>query len=303
MVGAVSRQAQAYLYAVASVLLWSTVATAFKLTLRYVDYIQMLLWSSIASVAILFVVMASQGHLGQMRTWSGRDVMRSALLGFLNPFLYYVVLFKAYSLLPAQQAQPLNYTWPITLTILSIPLLGQKVRARSIAAVLVAFVGVLVISTEGRLGTLKMDSPLGVALAVGSSVIWALYWILNMRDGREATAKLFSSFCFGTVYILIVAALTGRLVVPSTRALVGATYVGLFEMGLTFVLWLKALKLSRTTAQVSILIYFSPFISLVLIHFFLDESIVPATIAGLVLIVAGIAIQQYGDVARALKKG
>jgi drug/metabolite transporter (DMT)-like permease len=303
MVATVSRQAQAYLYAVASVLLWSTVATAFKLTLRHVDYIQMLLWSSIASVAILFVVLVSQGHLGKLREWSGGDVMRSALLGLLNPFLYYVVLFKAYSLLPAQQAQPLNYTWPITLTILSIPLLKQKVRARSIAAVLIAFVGVLVISTEGRLGTLRMDSPAGVALAVGSSVIWALYWILNMRDGREATVKLFSSFCFGTVYILIVAALTGRLVLPSTRALVGATYVGLFEMGLTFVLWLKALKLSRTTAQVSILIYFSPFISLVLIHFFLDERIMPATIAGLVLIVAGIAIQQYEDVARALKKG
>jgi len=302
-VSEVSRQAQAYLYAVASVLLWSTVATAFKLTLRYVDYIQMLLLSSVASVAILFVVMASQGHLAELREWTARDVGRSALLGFLNPFLYYVVLFKAYSLLPAQQAQPLNYTWPITLTILSIPLLGQKVKARSIAAVLVAFVGVLVISTEGRVGTLKMDSPLGVALAVGSSVIWALYWILNMRDEREATAKLFTSFCFGTVYILIVAALTGRLVAPSTRALVGATYVGLFEMGLTFVLWLKALKLSRTTAQVSILIYFSPFLSLVLIHFFLGERIMPATIAGLVLIVGGIAIQQYEDVARVLKKG
>ena len=189
-----------------------------------------------------------------------------------------------------------------TLTILSIPLLGQKVKARSIAAVLVAFAGVVVISTAGNLGTLRVESPLGVGLAVGSSVIWALYWILNMRDEREATCKLLTGFCFGAVYILIAAALTGRLVMPSTRALVGATYVGLFEMGLTFVLWLKALRLSKTTAQVSILIYFSPFISLVLIHFFLDEAIKPATVAGLLLIVGGIAIQQYAEVARALRK-
>ncbi len=299
----VKKQSQAYLYAVSSVLLWSTVATAFKLTLRYIDYIQLLLFSSIVSAAILLVVMASQGKLGALGGWTGRDWLRSALLGFLNPFLYYMVLFKAYSLLPAQQAQPLNYTWPITLTLLSIPLLGQKVKARSILAILVAFAGVIVISTEGRIGSLRVDSPLGVSLAVGSSIIWALYWILNMRDGREETGKLLTGFCFGALYILITAALTGRLQVPSMRAVIGASYVGLFEMGLTFVLWLKALRLSRTTVQVSILIYFSPFLSLVLIHFFLGEDILPATIAGLVLIVAGIAIQQYEDVARSLKRG
>ena len=33
--------------------------------------------------------------------------------GFLNPFLYYIILFKAYSLLPAQEALSLNYTWPL----------------------------------------------------------------------------------------------------------------------------------------------------------------------------------------------
>jgi drug/metabolite transporter (DMT)-like permease len=272
------------------------VATAFKLTLRYLDPVQMLLFSSVVSVLVLLIVLAGQGKLGTLGGWRPRDILRSALLGFLNPFLYYLVLFKAYSLLPAQQAQPLNYTWPITLTLLSIPLLKQKVRARSIVAILVSFAGVLVICTEGHLASLRIQSPLGVGLAIGSSVIWALYWILNMRDGREAVAKLFSSFCFGALYVLILALALGRLTVPTMRAAVGSAYVGLFEMGFTFVLWLKALGLSRTTAQVSILIYLSPFLSLVFIHFFVGEAILPATIVGLVLIVAGIAIQQYDEI-------
>lgn len=291
-----TRQSQATLYAVSSVLLWSTVATAFKLTLRYLDTVQMLLFSSVVSVLVLFIVLVSQGKLGTLGTWGGREILRSAVLGFLNPFLYYLVLFKAYSLLPAQQAQPLNYTWPITLTLLSIPLLKQKVKARSIVAILVSFAGVLVICTEGHLASLRVQSPLGVGLAIGSSVIWAVYWILNMRDGREAVAKLFSSFCFGALYVLILALALGRLTVPTMRAAVGSAYVGLFEMGFTFVLWLKALRLSRTTAQVSILIYLSPFVSLVFIHFFVGEAILPATIVGLVLIVAGIAIQQVDEI-------
>ena len=61
------------------------------------------------------------------------------LLGLLNPFLYYLVLFKAYALLPAQQAQPLNYTWAITLSLLAVPLLKQQVRWQEWLALLVSY--------------------------------------------------------------------------------------------------------------------------------------------------------------------
>jgi drug/metabolite transporter (DMT)-like permease len=44
---------------------------------------------------------------------------------------------------------------------------------------------------------------------------------------------------------------------------------------------------------VSNLIYFSPFISLIIIHFAVGELILLSTVAGLALIVAGIILQQY----------
>jgi hypothetical protein len=59
---------------------------------------------------------------------SGRDIICSVGLGFLNPFAYYFVLLQAYDLLPAQEAQPLNCTWAITLSLLSVPLLKQPLR-------------------------------------------------------------------------------------------------------------------------------------------------------------------------------
>jgi drug/metabolite transporter (DMT)-like permease len=73
----------------------------------------------------------------------------------------------------------------------------------------------------------------------------------------------------------------------------GAAYAGIFEMGLTFYFWLKALKLSATTARVSILIYLMPFISLVLIHLVVGETILFSSVAGLVLIVGGIVLEQW----------
>lgn len=280
--------------AVSAVLMWSSVATAFKIALRYQDPVTLLMWSSLASMAVLLGVLVVQGKLGQLRDMTPRQWGISVIMGLLNPFGYYMVLFEAYDRLPAQQAQPLNYTWPLVLVLLSIPVLRQKIGARSIVACVVSFAGVVVISTEGRLSTLQVDEPVGVGLAVGSSLIWASYWLLNMRDGRDEVVKLFAGFLFGSVAVLGTTLALGRLQVPSVPALAGAAYVGLFEMGFTFVLWLGALRLSRTTAQVSILVYFAPFVSLVLIGLVLKETILPATVVGLVLVVGGVVFQQTG---------
>jgi len=289
------QQTRATLLALTAVLMWSTVASAFKLTLRRLDYLEMLLFSSCVSTVVLYLVLLGQKKQSLLRASTPRDLLRSALLGALNPFVYYIVLFKAYSLLPAQQAQPLNYTWPITLTLLSIPLLGQRIRLRSIAGVLVSFAGVVFISTRGDLRGFTLTSPLGVGLAVGSSVIWALYWIYSLKDKRDETVKLFLNFLFGFAFILITVLVRSGLRPPPLYGLAGAVYIGLFEMGLTFVLWLAALRLSRTTAQVSILIYLSPFISLVLIRFLVGEKILLSTVVGLVFIVAGILIQKVRE--------
>jgi drug/metabolite transporter (DMT)-like permease len=296
------RQKQAYLYAITAVLLWSTVASVFKVSLRYLDFLHLLFFSSIASAMILFLVLLVQNKLSLLREYSGKDYLRSVMLGFLNPFLYYVVLFKAYSLLPAQEAQPLNYTWSIVLVLLSIPILRQRIGIKSILAILISYFGVFIISTRGNILGFTFSNPTGVLLALGSSVVWALFWIYNLKDKRDDVAKLFLNSSFGFVFALIAMLIFSTIRTPDFRGLAGAAYVGFFEMGITFVLWLKALRLSRTTAQVSNLIYLSPFVSLVLIHLIVGEIILLSTIIGLVFIVAGIVLQQrWGKIGPAIR--
>ena len=227
------------------------------------------------------------------KEYSKKDYCHSALLGFLNPFLYYVVLFKAYSLLPAQEAQPLNYIWPVMLILLSVPLLKHRIKFKNILAIIISFFGVVIIGTRGDLTSLKFSNPVGVLLAVGSSVIWALFWIYNMRDERDEVSKLFLNFVFGFIFVAIANLLFSKIIIPQVKGLLGAAYVGLFEMGITFVFWLKALKLSKTTARVSNLIFLAPFISLIFIYFIVGEKILFSTILGLIFIVSGILIQLY----------
>ncbi|MHC4279974.1 MAG: DMT family transporter [Planctomycetota bacterium] len=287
------KQKQAYLYAAVAVLFWSTVATAFKITLRHTNPMSLVLYASITSVLVLFLHLLFTNKIPLLKTITKTDLLRSAILGLLNPFLYYIILFKAYDLLPAQQAQPLNYLWPIMLVLLSIPLLKQKISLKSIIAILISFSGAFVISTQGKILSFKPTNSLGVTLALGSSVIWALYWIYNLKQKNDHVLTLFLNFCFGTVYMLIAMLLFFKFQPLNREVILGSIYVGLFEMGLTFVFWLKALKLSAKTASVANLVYLSPFISLFFIRFILAEPIHPSTILGLALIISGILIQKY----------
>jgi drug/metabolite transporter (DMT)-like permease len=77
----------------------------------------------------------------------------------------------------------------------------------------------------------------------------------------------------------------------SCKGAAASVYVGIFEMGITFFFWLKALQLATTSDKVSNLVYLAPFISLIFVHFIIKEPVYYTTPAGLLFIIAGIFIQ------------
>lgn len=280
-------------YALSAVLIWSTVATAFKLGLKELHYAQMIFIAAGVSTIFLFFYLLATGKFQLLKLSTRKDLLNSAIAGALNPFGYYLILFKAYSLLPAQLAQPLNMIWPVTLALLSVPMLGQKISWKNFMALGVCFAGIVVLSSQGGVSGFRNTSVTGVLLAVGSSVFWALYWILNVKDRRDQTVKLFLSFVFGFLYLLIFLPVISDFRFAGGIPFWSAVYTGLFETGITYILWMKAMQLSTNNARTGSLTYISPFISLIFISLILHEKIYATTIAGLVLIVSGIIWQQF----------
>ncbi len=267
-----SKQNKAYIFALATILFWSTMSSAFKLTLQHIDFKLMLLLAVLCSVILLFSILLIQGKLKSLSQLSIKQIGNSAIMGLLNPFAYYLILFKAYDLLPAQIAGTLNYFWPVVLVLLSIPILKQKINYKSIVALFISFFGIVIISTQGHIFKMEFSSPQGVFLALISAVFWALYWIMNMKDERDEVSKLFLNFCFGLVYVFLVVIIWEKIKFPSIEGIAGSIYIGLFEMGITYILWLKALSLSENTAKVSNLVYLSPFIALLIIRLTVKEK-------------------------------
>ncbi len=284
---------RALFFAGLAVVFWSTVATAFKLALRELDFIQLIFYASAVSIFILFLFLVFQGKLKLLAQQSAAQIFSSAFVGALNPFVYYLVLFKAYSLLPAQLAQPLNMVWPIALALLSVPLLHQKIGWLSLVALFISFAGVALISSQGSLHGYQNTSMPGMLLALVSSVIWSLYWILNVRDKRDEIVKLFMNFLFGFIFLAVTVALFSTFRIDTGTGFYAAIYVGIFEAGITYVFWLKAMTLSTNNAKIGNVVFLSPFISLIFIHFVLKETIFITTFIGLIFIVAGILVQQF----------
>jgi len=288
------------LLALLVVFLWSTAATAFELALRWVTPYQLLLWSVAVSTLALGLLMMTRGGVAALARLPRRALLHGLALGALNPFLYYLMLFAAYDRLPGQIAMALNYAWPLVLAVLAVPLLRQPLRRAQMAAILISFLGALIIVTGGQLGFSAGLDKLGLLLAVGSTLIWALFWLLNARVGADPVALLFLGFATGLALTLAMAPLVGgpiwsgvwsgvwSALLPPAAAWPALIYVGLFEMGITFVLWLTALQRARNAARLGQLIYLTPFLSLLFLHVVVGEPLLPATFLGLLLIIGAL---------------
>ncbi|MEO1724446.1 MAG: DMT family transporter [Pseudomonadota bacterium] len=116
---------------------------------------------------------------------------RKQLLRSVFLFGSTILNFTALKYLPITVTTTIMFAGPIAVTLLAIPLLGERVGAHRIAAVCVGFVGVLLVM-----------QPWGVAfhpamlLSIGALTVSALYFIMTrMLAGIEtnATSQLWSS--------------------------------------------------------------------------------------------------------------
>ncbi|CAB0150335.1 hypothetical protein PSI9734_00886 [Pseudidiomarina piscicola] len=285
-------QRRALVFGIAAVGLWSTVATAFKIALEYLSPLHLLLFATLTSMLVFLGLLTWQGRLLETLKLGRKRWLFYSIQGAINPFTYYWVLFAAYDQLPAQQAQAINYTWAITMALLAVPILKQRLTLRELCAMLIAYGGVVFIATGGQ-WDFQQTNWVGIGLALLSTVLWAGYWLINTRNRDAPIPAMFWCFAFGTAFLAVAVGLDPTPV-PwfEWRAWAAAAYVGMFEMGVTFLLWLTAMRTAEKTSQLSMLIFLSPFVSLVLIYFLLGEVIEVTTLIGLSLICFGLYLQR-----------
>ena len=277
-------------------------ATAFKWALEFNTPMALITLAATVSWGFFGVRVVVAGSLKSVHEMKSGVVLSCLLLGLLNPAFFYWILFTAYDLLPAQDAMAINYTWGLTLPLVASVFSRTLPTKYETGLALLSYLGILVIATSGNLGALEFDRPAGVALALLSTVIWSLSWVINSRiiDANKIDPELalFLNFSAALPLLWIVTVLAGQMPTTSMGSLLGGIYIGLFEMGIAFVLWMRAMRLTDNPLRISSLIFLAPPLSLLLIGTVLNEAIAGSTLVGLVIILMGLAGHQWLDRAR-----
>ena len=153
-----------------------------------------IVWARYTFHALLFLIIFSRiglkRQIATTRPWL--QLGRSVLLVIATTFFFTAVRY-----LTLAEAISINFVSPLLVTVFSIVILGEHVGARRWGAIMVGFVGVLIIIRPG-LGIMHWAA----ALPLGTAVCYSLYQILTRIAARTEDAQT-SLFWTSAVGVLV----------------------------------------------------------------------------------------------------
>lgn len=285
-----TNQTKAFLCAAGTVLMWSTVSTAFKLALNKAHTLSVLSYAMLVAGIVLFFYVLLTKEYKKIFLLCKASWLR---LGYLTAvlYLYHIVLFLGYAGLPVQIALPVNYFWTVLLAVFGAVFLKQKLTPKALFWLLFAFSGIVFIgfgSTETQFDT-EFFSLVCIAC---SSVLYALYWILTAKDKSSPMLKIFICFFLCSVIGFFNLHACGMPLSLPREAFYPTVYIGLFELSIPFILWYYAMTRTDSVSKIATLPLCSPFLSLLWAYIFLNEQIRYINLLGLSIIIFGTLMQQ-----------
>jgi len=226
---------------------------------------------------------------------------RLAVLGTLNFGAFFSLLFVGAIRLPGGVAGTFQTMGPLVTVLLAWALLRQPPTAMKVLSIVVGAVGVALVILRGDAGI----DPIGVLAALLSVVAGSLGGILINRWGRPAELSLLSftawQLLVGGAELAVLAVAIGDLPASIDAAnLLGFAILALLLTALPFVLWFRAI-VALGAASVIPFVLVTPVVA-----FALDAAVKgvwPSWLQGLgvVLVMAGLLLNQWGDTRKAAR--
>lgn len=281
---------KSYFYALVSVFFWSTTTTVSKLLLHSISTMQVLAVSSVFATLFLLMVNVFKGNLKQLKSYQLRDYLVLAGVGFLGMFLYRMLLFFGVARMLASQAMIVNYLWPIMAVLASCVILREKLTVRKAIAVVMSFLGVVIVTTGGNAAGLSGSDLTGTVLVAVAAVFYGLFVAINKRLQYDSFVSMMFYNAVAAICAILGTLFSGETLLLTLSQNLGLVWVGVCNTAIGFVAWDLAMK-TGDTAKVANLAYITPFLSLVVAYFLLGDPITIWSVGGLTVIVAGILLQ------------
>jgi drug/metabolite transporter (DMT)-like permease len=243
-------------------------------------------------VAALFLVAVLWSRRGG---WPKLDRGQWGLIlagGLTGIVLYNLFFFSGLRLIEANRASLIVALNPIMI-MLSAGLLGmERLTGRRLLGALIALAGVAVVLTRGDFSALGGSIGLGEVLIFGCVFSWSAYTLIGRKLVGALSPLVVTTYsvlagCAGLFFLA--APDLGQFRTAPLEVWLAIAFLGIFGTGLGFVWYydgVKAIGPSRAGVFINLVPGWAVLLSVLL----LGERIVPATLIGGVVIVAGVTL-------------
>lgn len=247
----------------------------------------------VVGAAFLLVVLAV-GRKKPNGTAIGHKLPWLVLSG-ISLGINWVLLFEAYRYTTVSTATLCYYMAPIFVILVSPLLLRQRLTGKKALCVVVALVGMILVSGVLQTGIPAADELRGILMGLGAAVFYAAVVLLNQKlDGVGAYDKTIVQLGVSAVVMAVYLLCTGGFAGISgvTAPVVGLLLVvGVLHTGIAYALYFGAIR--QVPAQtVALMSYIDPVVAILLSALVLREHMGIPELAGAVLVLGATLISE-----------
>jgi drug/metabolite transporter (DMT)-like permease len=223
-----------------------------------------------------------------------RDIAPALLLGLFGIVGYHYFFFLSLRYTEVANTAIINAMSPIVTSVAAAFLIKERLSRGNYAGLVVAFIGVLILLCDGNLDVfLAVRFNKGDLLMLLSVVSWVVYALLirSMLDRYSGFTLTFYATLFGVLMLLFLApqeAPLGDIQTISRESLLSILYMGIFASGLGYLLYNLSIREIGATRTSSFVYSVIPLVVAVLAWLFFQQSITPAMVVSMALILIGL---------------
>jgi drug/metabolite transporter (DMT)-like permease len=268
------------LYAMGAILCWASLPAATGSALDVLSIEEVLFYSFGSGALFLYGL-----QVVRTRFWAiTLPDLKTSLLGIWGIFFYHYLYYHAMARAPLAEAAILATTWSFWIVIFSSLITYRRLRPALVLSALVCLVGAGLVIASGK--SLSFDGQYlwGYGLALLCGLVWSSFSVgLSLLKVEQEPMTAFT--CYAALLSTLLFLAAGPHSLPSPPALLAAVYLGCVPLGLSFVLWNRAVR-GGNMAVIGFLSYLTPPLAVLLVAVVRQEPVSGQVLVGMTLILA-----------------
>ncbi|MCC2608104.1 DMT family transporter [Planctobacterium marinum] len=266
-----SDRLQAAIFASLCVLLWGLIPVVAKTGQIGLTSEQFLFFSSLTSFLVMSGVALLSGKWHQVKVLRINDGLKIVANGLLGTWLYYWLLYQGYSLADGVEVLVTQYTWPVTICVLSVLILKEQWHRYKSLAVIFGFSSVVLVLTKGNLNSVTVSEPVAIFWVFVGATSFAMFSVLSKYFHYEPITLTTLYFAVATVASGVQLSVTGQWAWPASEGLLPIIVNGALVNGISYLLWIWAIKKADMSFATTFT-FATPLISLLYLVLFFNEA-------------------------------